>query len=491
MTRHDLLPALAVIAVIAVIGGPPLIAAHPAAAAAGTGSIEGTVLDASSGAIVSGGKIGVAAACGAVRKTGAVDAVGHFSIADLPEGACTLSARGSAYVTASLSVTVIAGSIATVLVSVVSQESAQLQARGEVITVTGSLIGRKEVDSPSPVSIVDREQLVVDQTAPAKPVRAAPARVVRAPALAVNQDLRAARPMIPAKPVRLEAAKRRGPVAERNLRGAFEAGVLGDGVVPEADGWAVVRVFPVPQYTRAYDGPRTDFRETIYWNPSVETNASGDADVAFVMSDAVTAFRATAEGFASSGAPGAGQVTLASRLPLTLDAHLPVEVTSGDAIGLPITLANETDEPIDALLSARFGAAFKLVSDPGTGPIHLAARQKSSLLFPLVVAPGVGTDSDTGVAIKLTARGLTDEINKTIRVVARGFPAEVSASGTARRGDPARQVLDLAGALPGSIRARVTMYPSPVAAMATGMRACSASPAAASSRLRRPTTPTS
>ena len=32
-------------------------------------------------------------------------------------------------------------------------------AKTETITVTGSLIGRKEVDSPSPVSVVDKEKL--------------------------------------------------------------------------------------------------------------------------------------------------------------------------------------------------------------------------------------------------------------------------------------------------------------------------------------------
>ena len=77
----------------------------------------------------------------------------------------------------------------------------------------------------------------------------------------------------------------------------------------QAAGWAPVRVFPVPQYTRAFDGPRTDFRETVYWNPTVETSASGDADVAFVTSDAVTSFRASAEGFSAAGLAGGGQAT--------------------------------------------------------------------------------------------------------------------------------------------------------------------------------------
>src|SRR5262249_34010126 len=107
-----------------------------------------------------------------------------------------------------------------------------------------------------------------------------------------------------------------------------------DDFVGQINGWAPVRVFPVPQYTRAYDGPRTDFRETVYWNPVVETSASGDADVSFVTSDAVTSFRATVEGFSATGVAGGGQIAFQSKLPLTLDAHLPVEVTSGDTVRL-------------------------------------------------------------------------------------------------------------------------------------------------------------
>jgi alpha-2-macroglobulin-like protein len=232
--------------------------------------------------------------------------------------------------------------------------------------------------------------------------------------------------------------------------------------------WAPVRVFPVPQYTRAYDGPRTDFRETIYWNANVETSADGNAEVAFVASDAITAFRATAEGVSAGGVPGGGTLTIQSKMPLTLDARLPLEVTSGDEIRLPVTLSNETDGALDAALDARFGAAFQLTANPATGKIHLGAGEKRSLFFPLKV---VATGGDADVGLALTTRGLKDELQKKIRVVPPGFPFEVSASGTAKQGAPARHDFELAGALPGSIHASVTMYPSPLAAMTKGMEA--------------------
>lgn len=232
-------------------------------------------------------------------------------------------------------------------------------------------------------------------------------------------------------------------------------------------GWSPVRVFPVPQYTKNYDGPRTDFRETIYWNGSVDTGADGTATVSFPVSDAVTSFRATAEGVSAGGIAGGGDVVIQSKMPLALDARLPVEVTSGDKIELPVTLTNETDGDIDADLTASFGAAFELASNPA-GKIHLRAGEKKSLFFPLEV---VATDGEGNVSLAVKARGLEDKLDKKIRVVPLGFPFEVSASGTAKGGLVQKHDFDLAGALPGSIKATVTMYPSPVASMTKGMEA--------------------
>ncbi len=232
-------------------------------------------------------------------------------------------------------------------------------------------------------------------------------------------------------------------------------------------GWSPVRVFPVPQYTKGYDGPRTDFRETIYWNASVATGKDGTATVTFPVSDAVTSFRATAEGVSASGFAGAGQAVIQSKMPLALDARLPVEVTSGDSIKLPVTLTNETESTLEADLTASFGAAFKLANNPA-GKIVLRAGEKKSLFFPLKV---VATDGEGNVSLAVKARGLEDKLEKTIRVVPLGFPFEMSAAGTAAAGTVSRHEMDLAGALPGSITAKVTMYPSPVASMTQGMAA--------------------
>ena len=492
MKPRDLLP---LVAFLAAAAGP--------ASAATTGGIEGTVVDQVSSQVVGGGKVAIAVTCGTVRKSAAVDGVGHFSVGGLPAGACTLSASGALYVTATLGVTVVEGAFSTILVSVTTkaymeqvrkQQEAQRREwqkesknRRYQMDLDGGMAGgdmgagRGAVRGAPGMA---REPMPAPMVAPPRP--ASPPRDAPRPAKPVDAVAKAppppppagARPDAPAKakaqivrlPANEEKADKRAMDGEReNNRIAGRRRPQAEApMIQQANGWAPVRVFPVPQYTRGYDGPRSDFRETVYWNPAVETDGNGVAEVTFVASDAVTSFRASAEGFSAAGAAGAGHVTFQSKLPMTLDARLPTEVTSGDTVRLPITLANETSEAIDATLTTSFGAAFKLTTSPVTGTIKLAANAKQTLFFPLEV---VATGGNSDIEIRLTARGLNDEIKKTIRVVPRGFPIEVAASGTAKKGQAARHTLDLAGAMPGSIQASVTMYPSPVAAMTKGMDA--------------------
>jgi hypothetical protein len=262
-------------------------------------------------------------------------------------------------------------------------------------------------------------------------------------------------------------------MGEGFARGGGAMGVMGkaeawdqrEGEMARRPAWAPVRVFPVPKYEPGYDGPRTDFRETVFWAPDVRTGADGTAKVTFALSDAVTSFRATAEGLSAGGFPGRGEAVIQSKLPLSLDAHLPLEVSAGDTLSLPVTLTNETDREVAATLDAFFGASFKLGERPQSGDIHLGPGEKKTFFYPLEV---VGKEGESEVQIALATQGLKDEIKKKIRVVPVGFPFEVSRSGTLA--GRASHELSLAGALPGSIHAEVMLYPSPLATMTQGLQ---------------------
>ncbi len=229
--------------------------------------------------------------------------------------------------------------------------------------------------------------------------------------------------------------------------------------------WAPVRVFPEPTYEGRYDGPRTDFRETIHWAPSVKTGKDGTAKVSFYLSDAITSFRAIAEGTSLGGLPGRGEALVKSKLPVSLAVKMPLEVSRGDHVRLPITLTNETKQTYQVSVSTLFGAAFK-VTGGVPDKVKLSGGQSRSFFAELdVVGNGAAAD-DGAMKVAIETANLRDEVGRTIKVVPLGFPQEVSAAGTLEH--KASHTLDLAGALPGTIQASVTLYPSPLATMVKG-----------------------
>jgi len=223
-----------------------------------------------------------------------------------------------------------------------------------------------------------------------------------------------------------------------------------------------VRVFPVPSWSPDDKGPRTDFRETIYWNPSVTTGKDGRASVSFPASDAVTSFRVLAEG-AGAGAVGRGEAVFKSSLQFSLSVKLPVEVSSGDRLLVPVTLSNERDRALDVSVDASFGALLKQTSDPGRGGA-LAAGTRRSLYFGLDVT---GVSGASEVRLRASAGGLSDEFARTLTVSPPGFPQTFQASGTAS-GSWKREI-DIGEPIPGSVDATVTLYPGPVASMVQGL----------------------
>ena len=244
----------------------------------------------------------------------------------------------------------------------------------------------------------------------------------------------------------------------------------GDEIMPNRQTYAPVRLFPAPNYEARYDGPRTDFRETIYWQPSVKTGKDGKARVRFYLSDAVTSFRATAEGVSAGGLPGHGEALVKSKLPVSLAVTMPLEVSRGDVIRLPVTLANETASSYEVAVTTQFGAAFK-VGGGIPGQVKLVGGERKSFFATLTVV-GDGKQTDDGkVAISIATANLEDEVSRTIKVVPLGFPQEVALSGTVAPTVPMSQEVNLAGAMPGTITASVTLYPSPLATMVKGTEA--------------------
>jgi hypothetical protein len=315
--------------------------------------------------------------------------------------------------------------------------------------------------------------------APAKPRPQAALRPAAPRPVAPMADKAKDAKMIDARAPRQEqrAAERQraaGPAGRRAMRRVMGEEAMAEGEWGgraddgDAGGWAPVRQFPAPTYEAGYEGPRTDFRETIFWSPSVQTGANGTAKVRFFLSDAITSFRVTAEGVSAGGLPGRGEALVQSKLPVSLAVTMPLEVSAGDTIQLPVILANETTRKYKAQIRSDFGPAFQVV---GGVPkqVELAGGERKSFFAELKVI-GDGKDPEAGRArIGISTANLEDEVSRTIRVVPLGFPQEVSVSGTLEK--RAEHAIELAGAMPGTIDASITFYPSPLATMVAGTEA--------------------
>lgn len=70
------------------------------------------------------------------------------------------------------------------------------------------------------------------------------------------------------------------------------------------------RNFSVPVYENQNDSPLPDFRNTLYWNAKVQTNASGKAQLSFTTSDAIGAYEIQVQGVSEKGKKGSGSAMI-------------------------------------------------------------------------------------------------------------------------------------------------------------------------------------
>jgi len=254
----------------------------------------------------------------------------------------------------------------------------------------------------------------------------------------------------------------RGP--GRDQLGAADLEALGyiapHGSLPMA--WAPVRAFPAPAHAGTFDGVRTDFRDTVHWAPNVTTGDDGRAEVRFVLSDALTTFRVTAEGLGGSYA-GHGEATLASTLPVGLDVKLPPAVSAGDRLVMPVVVSNTRSGDLTAQVGATVDEALRPLAAT-EAQLPLASGHTDTVWMPFEVTGGPG---QAEVRLAAEGGGLRDELVRSMTIEPVGFPRQWTASG--RLGARSTHTVTLGDVVEGSLTATLTLHPSPVSTLISGM----------------------
>ncbi len=187
--------------------------------------------------------------------------------------------------------------------------------------------------------------------------------------------------------------------------------------------YSVVRMFYAPQYASTETTMRDDFRETIYWNPVVQTDKDGNATLEFYNSDAATTFRAVAEGIAWNGKPGRAEATWSAKNALQIDAKIPPYLTVGDRALVPLVLKNNGTSSLELGISLELPA--QLSAGQYDKKVVLVPASSRQVLIPLeAIGPAHGN-------IKFTVNGATgtETLSLPITATEKGFPVFNTFSG--------------------------------------------------------------
>eukprot|EP01117_Protostelium_nocturnum_P005593 TRINITY_DN2019_c3_g3_i1.p1 TRINITY_DN2019_c3_g3~~TRINITY_DN2019_c3_g3_i1.p1 ORF type:complete len:1433 (-),score=577.93 TRINITY_DN2019_c3_g3_i1:70-4368(-) len=196
--------------------------------------------------------------------------------------------------------------------------------------------------------------------------------------------------------------------------------------IPKEVGQSIVREFAFQPKANRQVGERSNFTETLYWNACVKTSKEGTFDFSFGLNDSVTSFKVWADGFTADGVVGSHSVLFDSKEPFYLEPKLPLEVTEGDVIRVPVSLVNSLQEGVDGSIDVQLNGNGLKSSDSSPLSFHLETMERARKCLDFTVNRARGK---TSVTIEGKTPQLSDKVTRSVSVVPQGFPFQLNGSG--------------------------------------------------------------
>jgi hypothetical protein len=208
---------------------------------------------------------------------------------------------------------------------------------------------------------------------------------------------------------------------------------------------------------------RQYFPETLYWAPEVTTDADGYVSLEIPMADSITTWRLTA--LASSQDGRLGFTTQGVRVfqDFFVDIDLPVSLTQGDEISIPVGVFNYLPEAQEVRLEVKEEDWFELLGE-GEQTLTIASNDIEVVYFPIRVV-------DFGrQGFQVTAWGeqMSDAIRREVAVVPDGKEFRLTESDWLRE-DKEIGLEIPAEAVPDTPYVEVKIYPGVMAQAVEGL----------------------
>ncbi|RLB52772.1 MAG: hypothetical protein DRJ42_13925, partial [Deltaproteobacteria bacterium] len=169
---------------------------------------------------------------------------------------------------------------------------------------------------------------------------------------------------------------------------------------------------------------RSDFRETVYVNPTLITDENGRASITFPLADSITTWRVSADGSTRDGRIGAGQHHFRTFQSFFVDFNMPIRMTAGDTIEVPAVIYNYLDEATSVTVSLDDDSWYALES-ARTQTIRLEPSEVRAATFRLRVLEA----GEHALLLRGSAGGVDDALLRIARVDPEGEPEDETVSG--------------------------------------------------------------
>jgi hypothetical protein len=210
---------------------------------------------------------------------------------------------------------------------------------------------------------------------------------------------------------------------------------------------------------------RSWFPETLLWRPELITDDHGRASLDLDLADSITTWRLTASAVTADGKLGASKTGIKVFQPFFVDINLPVALTRGDEVSVPVVLYNYLDKTQQVELGLEQSGWFTLVGE-AEQKMDLGPREVRSTYYRLRVQK-VGNHQ---MQVTAQGSGVADAIKRRIEVVPDGRRVETVWNGVLDQPVGIKLAVPK-DAIDGSPHLFVKIYPSTFSQLVEGLDA--------------------
>ncbi|HEY6350145.1 MAG TPA: MG2 domain-containing protein [Candidatus Angelobacter sp.] len=212
---------------------------------------------------------------------------------------------------------------------------------------------------------------------------------------------------------------------------------------------------------------RSYFPEALYINPEIITDNNGLASISIPLADSITTWRMALVASTQHGALGSATSSLKVFQDFFVDLDLPVTLTQGDRISIPVAVYNYSGAGGDVSLKLQADDWFSLVDDTAEKDVSVDSQRVGGSQFTLE-ARRIGKYKLTLSAHMNGEASRADVVVREIEVVPNGREQSQVFNGRLEN-TVQHQVSFPADSIPDASKIYVRLYPGPLSQVIEGM----------------------